>query len=299
MVTQQKFVVVFVKAPVYVLKTLKNQIGGEWIHMSEATIIMFPGFEKLKLEVQKLRTELSMLFLERDELRYMECRNIEMAYMLALGSLEYKVYEAECMALRLKRKSALIQTKRNRQEKIILPQIEEDLDAEFFEYQKRLYEQINKMNEAIERSHRGILSEAESKELKKLYRKIVKSLHPDLHPDLSGPQIELFMNAVTAYENGDLQTLQVINEMVGEPLLQDTSQDAMTQLTREKERLECLLKTVKDSIATIKSEYPYTLKEIVNSPEKIATRRQELENVLNQYQDMISIYSARIEEMLR
>ncbi len=266
--------------------------------MPETVIMMFPGFEMLKLEVEKLRTELSMLVLERDELRYIECRNIEMVYMLSLGSLEYKVYEAECMVLRLKRKLELIQAKRNRQEKIVLVQIEITLDVEFSEYKERLEEQIDKMNEAIDRSHCGVLTDAQATELKKLYRKVVKNLHPDLHPDLSDSQLELFKKAVSAYENGDMQTLQIISEMVGEPL-PDTSQDAMAQLVNEKERLQHLLKALKDSIAAIKSEYPYILKEIVNSPEKMADRKQVLENMLSEYKALIVAYSARIEEMMR
>ena len=60
-------------------------------------IILFPDFQKLKEEVDKLRTELSMLVLERDELRLVECKNIEMIYMLELGSLEYKIFETQCV----------------------------------------------------------------------------------------------------------------------------------------------------------------------------------------------------------
>jgi Mg2+ and Co2+ transporter CorA len=83
------------------------------------SIILYPEFDTLKSEVEKLRTELSMLVLERDELIYVECRNIGMAYMLAVGSLEYKAYEIECAILRLKRKAELIQARKNRQEKIV------------------------------------------------------------------------------------------------------------------------------------------------------------------------------------
>ena len=45
---------------------------------SECGIILFPEFATLKEEIEKLRTELSMLLLERDELKYVECKNIEM-----------------------------------------------------------------------------------------------------------------------------------------------------------------------------------------------------------------------------
>ena len=72
--------------------------------MYKRQIIPFPDFQKLKEEIEKLRKELSMLVLERDELRFVICKNIEMEYMLKVGGLEYQAYEAECAFLRLKRK---------------------------------------------------------------------------------------------------------------------------------------------------------------------------------------------------
>jgi len=76
------------------------------------SVVPFPGFEELKAAVNKLCAELSMLQLEHDELLYVECKNIETAYMLAIGGLEYKAYEVECAILRLKRKIELIRAKK-------------------------------------------------------------------------------------------------------------------------------------------------------------------------------------------
>ena len=105
-------------------------------------IILFPDFEELKNGVEKMRTEASMLLLERDELQFVICKNIETKYMLELGAIEYRAYQAQCKALRLKRKIDLIQAKKNRQEKINLSVIEMVLDEEFAEYQKQLEEQV-------------------------------------------------------------------------------------------------------------------------------------------------------------
>ena len=44
---------------------------------SAGNVIVFPDFEKLKNEVEKMRTELSMLLLERDELQFVICKNID------------------------------------------------------------------------------------------------------------------------------------------------------------------------------------------------------------------------------
>lgn len=266
---------------------------------STGNVIVFPDFEKLKNEVERMRTESSMLLLERDELQFVICKNIETEYMLKLGSIEYKAYQAQCLSLRLKRKIELIQAKKNRQEKVIISAIEETLDSEFAEYQKQLNEQIDKMNDALKRSKAEVLSDEDNKKLKKLYRKIVKALHPDINPDVSQAQVQLFDNAVSAYKNGDLGTLRIIGEMVGNSPLPEQHKDALTQLNEEKERLQNLLKAIRDSIEQIKSEYPYTMKEIIEDEEQTEQKKKELENILSQYNELISIYKAKIEEMIR
>ena len=278
--------------------------GEEATHMSEVKeenngIIIFPDFQKLKEDVERLRTELSMLMLERDELRFVICKNIETEYMLKLGSLEYKAYEAQCAALRLKRKIELIQARKNRQEVINLTVIDKTLDEEFLEYEKKLNEQVEKMNEALEHSKGEYLSEEDNKELKKLYRKIVKVLHPDINPEVTAAQVKLLDNAMNAYKNGDLKSLRIIDEMVGDHKLPEKHQDALTQLKEEKERLDKMVATIQESITKIKSEYPYCVKDILEDEKKVEQKKAELEELLKQYKELAETYNARIKEMLR
>lgn len=265
----------------------------------ESNIILFPDFQKLKEAVEKMRIELSMLVSERDELQYVICKNIETAYCLKLGALEHRTYEAQCKALRLKRKIELIQACVNRQEKIIMSQIEGLLDDEFAEYEAKLEEQIENMNEALYRSRGEYLTGEESKELKKLYRNIVKQLHPDVNPDVTEEQIRLLDNAIVAYKNGDLAAMRIIYEMVGEHDLPDLSQDSLSALAEESKRIEGMVASVRQSISQIKSQYPYTVKEFVEKPEKEAQRRAELKTMLEQYNELIERYNMRLNEMLR
>lgn len=271
--------------------------GMEQIEMAD-DIIIFPEFDKIKNEIERLRIELSMLLLERDELQFVICRNIEAKYMLEFGSIEYRAYEAQCTALRLKRKIELIQAKRNRQEPVSIVAIEEILDQEFASYQKQLDERISKMNEALQWKESDALSESDSKELKMLYRKLVKILHYDMNPERTDAQRELFEHAVTAYKNGDLATLRMIDAMVGSETLVKQSGDTIEQLNEEKRRLQNLLKKIQESIAQIKIRYPYTMKEILEDEEKTEQLRQQYEEILGQYEERILFYRIKIEEMM-
>lgn len=262
-------------------------------------IIIFPEFEELSRNVENLRTELSEKILYKDELELVICKNIETIYMLQLGALEYKVYEAQCEALRLRRKQELIQAKKNRQEKIYLPDIEKILDREFEEYQKELDQQIEKMNDAIERSKGRVLSDEETKMLKTLYHKIVKVLHPDINPEITEAQRALFDSAVNAYANSDIFTLEIISVMVEDKKPKHEEEGVMQKLLKEKTRLTELITAIEEDIDRIKSEYPYNVKDIVEDEEKQREHKQYLETLLMQYEDMIEDYTHIIEGMVK
>ena len=265
----------------------------------ESKVITFPEHDRVKTEIEKLRVELSILVLERDDLVFVECKNIEMAYMLSVGGLEYKEFEISCAVLRLKRKIELIQAKKNRQEKVVLSAIEKTLDVELAEYQAKLDEQIGKMNAALDRSKGKELTDSESSELKKLYIGIVKALHPDLHPNISPEKIKLFLNAVEAYKNCDLTGLKIISEMVVDKKISLEHTDALSLLVKEKERLSELIKGLKEDIIKIKSEYPYTMKSLIQDPEKISEKKKELEGIIEEWEKALDFYKSKLSETMR
>lgn len=74
----------------------------------------------------------------------------------------------------------------------------------------------------------------------------------------------------------------------------EQAQDAMSELIKEKERLECMLSNIRENIAEIKSRYPYTVKEVVEDPNKEQQRRGEIEEILKQYEELKDIYQGGI-----
>ena len=132
-----------------------------------------------------------------------------------------------------------------------------------------------------------------------LYHKLVKILHPDMNPQATDAQVELFEHALMAYQNGDLETMRLIDAMVGNGLQPEQSMNAIDQLKKEKQRLAELLDRVQKSVAKIKSEYPYTMKEVLEDEQKVQQIRQEYEDILDQYEEMVFLYRTKIEELLR
>ena len=257
-------------------------------------IVIYPYFEKLKAEVEKLRNEFLALALERDELN-IECKNIEMEYMIEIGVLELNIHELECRILYLKREIEMIQAVKNLQKKLDISEIEDELYAEFEEYKARVDEQARRVNDALERSRR---QSERGHEIKKLYRAIMKLLHPDANPDVDETGIRLLHQANDAYDDGDIESLRMIMAMIDKPGFTKDRPDDTIRLQEERERLLMLIQDIKDEIAGIKSKYPYTMKDLLKDPEKVAARKAELGAYISELDEALAAYSAKITEMM-
>ena len=329
---------------------------------NSSDIIIYPHIDNLKTEVAKLRHELSILVSEHDELE-IECKNIEMEYMLTIGWLENKVFEIEYAILRLKREISMIQALKNLQKVLDRKKIEDDLDAEFKEYKEKVNEQAERVNYAHERFTRreqrkaerakrnesadssgesgqgdsdgdgkgdskgdsksgangGSNSESTDREreeyayieggsstngdgekvswIKRLYRKIVKALHPDVNPNVDEAGLDILRKANAAYEDGDLEALELCYAAINDALFMEDDPDQISLLMKEKERLIGLIQKMKETIDRKKSRFPYTLKDFVNDPEKIAARKAELDEHIKRLTETLTAYQAKVAEM--
>lgn len=116
---------------------------------------------------------------------------------------------------------------------------------------------------------------------KSLFRSIVKRLHPDMNPNQTQHEKDLFNKAVEAYQNGDMVTLQNIYDeiTVGKEDSDDTDESALSieELIKLRDRLLKRVGELSSELDEIRSEEPYTYKEILDDPDRLAQAKAELE----------------------
>lgn len=193
----------------------------------------------------------------------------------------------------------MIQAKKNRQEKIKMEVIEYKLDEEFADYKRKLDEKIGEINEALSRAKCEVLSEEDTKHLKKLYKNIVKRLHPDINPSVTDAEKELFYHATEAYKDGDLSSLQIIYDIVctGDDI--EGGNLSSKSLSDEVKRLEELVGQIQEDINLIKSTPPYVWKTYVEDEKKKREKLKSLENDLKSFEEAVRTQEEAIVDLMR
>jgi hypothetical protein len=258
-------------------------------------LIIHPIYATLKKEVERLKAELSSLLLEQDALIYHECPDIQMRYQVLFGPLEIEKEELELAILRARRKLSLIQAKVNRREVILTFTIELVLDEEFKDYQEKTEKKRKETEKAFARSKKPVLKESESSEIKRLYRRIVKALHPDLNPNVTEIQKQWLLEAVDAYQVGDLKAMRRISDLL---IDMDIASEEIQDLPAQKKRLLETIERVREEIRNLKSMSPYILKVILDSQELIEKEKANLQKSIQELRKELLYVETRIAEAL-
>ncbi|MDI9490075.1 MAG: hypothetical protein QM211_01775 [Bacillota bacterium] len=264
--------------------------------MSE--IMLAKQKENFERDIDSLRRELQEIILEHDFLLHHVCKNLRTKYILQIGTLEYKLHEIYIEVETAKRKLELIQMRVNRQEPVCIIEIEHILEKELDLYRKELRKRLNQVKQALIDDAKAKLNSEEEREFKELYREIIKTLHPDLNPTLEQDQLELFYLAVSAYKSGDLSQIKIIYQLIRNNESQSLELESKDLKQKEIKRIIDLIDTVKEKIKTIKTNFPYTLKEMLENEKMLEDRKNEIEGLINSYRQILEDYSQRIELLL-
>jgi hypothetical protein len=234
-----------------------------------------PDYEKHQQVIRALKQDLAALLLEQHELEFHERKNIEAEYMTKIGSLEYKAFEFQCKAERLRRKYELIEEAVDSRELIELSRIDPQLLREFSAHNEKLSESIGSMNAAFR--SRSAMSGGEAAELRRLYSALLKKLHPDLNPVQNETTETLLSSAVNAYRNAALDELRDLCVAAGgRKELMNAPVGSMDKLLKTEARLREQVVFLRKSIGDLKNSYPWNTRELLDDEAKLRERTAAL-----------------------
>jgi hypothetical protein len=256
-----------------------------------------PEYEKHQKKIRALKQELAALLLEQHEIEVYERKASEAEYMEKIGSLEHKVLELECKALRLRRKYELIARAVNSGELVEVSQIDTQLIREFSAHNDRLSESMSRMKAILGR--RDTLYGEDAEELRRLYSALLKKLHPDLHPLQNEATEALFSRSLRAYRNAALEELRNIHAETEERKeLMDAPVGSMDKLLKTEERLQEQIELARKCVVELKNSHPYNKRDLLEDDARRGARVAELVGRIVEFRKTCDELEKRIAELL-
>lgn len=262
-----------------------------------------PEYEQLRSELKELkeRYEERLVYYaeESDHVK----KALESRYMMTIGRKEFQLFSVQVELARLRRETALYQAAINNGAKADPQEVERQLAEEFEQYRQQLEQRRQEVEAAKALFLAPKLSEAESKELQKLYRKLVHQLHPDLNPDLPQQAVEMLHRIQEAYRNCNWPEMVLLGDLVQEMLKDDTqeshSEDTMEVLRNQLEKLTEKLAQLEKQIETLHARPPFSYQKLLEDPEAITQRRDELDGQIEMLQEQKELLLQHLDELRR
>ncbi len=152
--------------------------------------------------------------------------------------------------------------------------------------------------ESFDRSESAKKNVNPDKELKRLYRKIVKALHPDNKKNRTQRDDDLLMEAKKAFEEGNLERLREIAEMIDdadiESRFKNTPED-IEALKELRQKLRNRMASLERDIRQIKNSFPYNKKDFLADDKAVAARQEELKRIIESCENTIAALRERID----
>lgn len=267
--------------------------------MMDSSIILHPIYESYNFEYKDLYETFIELFQYKENLVNHTAPLLEAEYMIKLGNFQLQLLQAEVKNRTLKRKIELILAALNTNKTPDLNDINDRIEYELNEWKMKietLTEDLINARKTID----NVLSDAENKEMKYIFKKLVKMFHPDLNPNQNKKQREFWLKIIKVHKEGNLNELKNL-DLFSEHLIDSTKNnnylDKPEDLERRNELLKERIKKIRNDIEKIKESYPFILEILVNDKmkvrqeqKKLTEAKEALEQQIVLYEDILSHY---------
>lgn len=251
-------------------------------------------------KLAEVRQQVIDTLLEIDDIKLQVNPQLLAQHAKTIGYLEDDLFKWQLKARRCKRRFALAQAAANKREPIALDEIDSELDDEFAEWEVQLAERLDNQLQLLEAlASSRPLSPSEGRELKELHRKLIRRLHPDIHPDLPEDAQRFFLIAQSAYENGDVDTLRVVDTATEDyEEHADTANLSEDDATIELAMAEAQLNVAREQLDVLKHSHPYILAELLGDPVELAQRTHELKMEIERQKEVAGTYESKIADLM-
>jgi hypothetical protein len=236
-------------------------------------IFVNPEYVVLLHQVNQKKDELTDKIVEKDRLLAFVCRELKMNYMLKIGSLEYKKMLIENDIKKTERKIEIVKKLKIVTEKTEV-RVEEKIRKEFSEETKREQELFADINQAIEYSLKDPITDDKLNDVEASFAVLVRSWNPYINMDLPEQRRIMYGQAEKAYEEGNIDLLERYINLVEEDEI--VEQGEIGEMLFKYERYKRLIRDVNNVITEIKSKFPYTEREMLESENLTRRRKNEI-----------------------
>ena len=228
------------------------------------------------------------LLTRRDEVRK-ESFLHEREYIREFGDLILEVFQMKLECIRKKKTIEYCQVFANRGESVDQNALQDYLAKELADYKAKLEDMIRD-NEAAKDVER--ITEADMLKIKRIYHRLVKKIHPDINPitEENEELADLWQRLMVAYNCNDLKEMEETEVLVNallEKLNLGTMDITIPDIDEKIMELEA-------EIEGIMSVDPYQYKYLLNDPDAVSQKKQELRKELKEYEN----YGKQLDEVL-
>ena len=233
------------------------------------------------------------LLLQRDQLKK-DALQYRRTYIREFGEIINKIFEKQISCIALKKSIAFCQLAINQGKKPDIAAMNEYVTEQMTAYRLQLNEMISELNSTKKDT---VITEADSQEIKAIYRKIARLLHPDMS-DLTAdrPELtELWNQVCIAYKCNDLQSLQEADIIIQQAIARLGGNIDPVVIPDLQERITVLEK----EIHNITTTEPYSYKELLENEAAIAEKKSKFESEFKEYCEYESQLKAQLDSMTK
>ena len=228
------------------------------------------------------------LLMRKDEAKK-QAFQYERAYIREFGDLILELFQLKMESIRKKKTIEYCQALANKGESIDQNALQAYLAKELAEYKKQLKKMIRD-NEAAKNSSK--VTEAVMFKIKRIYHNLVKKIHPDINPVTNENEElkSLWQRLIVAYNCNDLKEMEEIEVLVNALLAKLDLGTIDVTIPNIDEKIAELEK----EIERIKTTDPYRYKYILEDPDAVSRKEEELHKEIREYED----YGKQLDEYL-